>query len=127
MAGSRAIIPTRCNIGAAELSRRRVVAIVLTGATAVVAVALLAAGLPHLARIGLWPFAAGAGVSWLQVTRRFCVRFGAQGVENFGPLGAEIPVDPAQRAADARRATLMILEGVLAGLVVTTLFVVLPL
>lgn len=94
-------------------------AIALTIVTAVVAVAMVGAGVPALARLLVWPVATGAAVCWLQVTRRFCVRFGASGVENFGPVGGEISVDPAQRAADARKAAQMILEGGLIGLLVT--------
>jgi hypothetical protein len=119
VAASRTVVPQRCNIGPAEIVRRRRIAIVVTAATALVAIALLASGLPHVARLVIWPLATGAAVCWLQVMGRFCVRFGAAGVENFGALGGEIRVDPAQRAADARKAAQMILEGALIGLLAT--------
>jgi hypothetical protein len=115
----RAVVPERCNIGQAEIERRRRIAIALTILTAVVAVAMVASSTPQVARLAIWPLATGAAVCWLQVFRRFCVRFGASGVENFGALGGEIQVDPAQRAADARKAAQMILEGALIALAPT--------
>ncbi|HYL40046.1 MAG TPA: hypothetical protein VET90_01945 [Candidatus Binatus sp.] len=117
----------RCNIGEAEIARRRRTAVVLSGVTAAVAVALVGLSVPHLARLALWPFAAAAGVTWLQVTNRFCVAFGAAGLENFGPLGAEHRVAVELAAADRRRAMRLTLEGAFAGLLVTLLLVVLPL
>jgi hypothetical protein len=116
-----------CNIGDAEVERRRRMAIALTIAGAILAAALLALAVPHLARLLLFPVAAAAGVTWLQVTNRFCVAFGAAGLENFGPLGAERHVADEQAAADRRRAARLTLEGVVIGLVVTLALVVLPL
>jgi len=119
-------IGPRCNIGPDELARRRRSAIVFTGVAAVIAVALVALHVPPLVRLSIFPFAAGAAVTWLQVVHRFCVAFGALGVENFGRLGQEHGVDPGQRAADRRRATQLILEGSLIGAVVAFAMAVLP-
>jgi hypothetical protein len=124
---NRTLDVVRCNIGTAELQRRRWIAVALSVATVVLAIGLVASHVPALARVIVWPFAAGAAVTWLQVTRRFCVQYGARGLENFGPLGAERPVDPRQRAADARRAALMIGEGILAGALATLVLIALPL
>ncbi|HEY2916836.1 MAG TPA: hypothetical protein VGI98_06440 [Candidatus Limnocylindrales bacterium] len=117
----------RCNIGAAELRRRRWIAVVLTIASIALAALLVASGIPHLFRIALWPLTAGAAVTWLQVARRFCVRFGLTGVENFGPLGEERQVAPEQLEVDQRRARELIGEGILAGLLAAVAFVNLPL
>jgi hypothetical protein len=119
-------IGSRCNIGPAEIARRRRSAIVLTGVAAAVAVVLVAGGLPQIARLALWPFAAGAAVTWLQVVHRFCVAFGALGIENFGRLGEEHGVDPVQRDADRRRAAQLILEGSVVGAVLTLALLLLP-
>jgi predicted nucleic acid-binding Zn ribbon protein len=116
----------RCNIGDAEVARRRRFAILTTAAGLILAVALVALAAPHVARLLLLPVAAGAGVGWLQVTQRFCVAFGTSGLENFGALGSEQRVADEQAAADRRRALTLILQGVLAGLVVTIVFAVLP-
>ena len=124
---NRAIGGPRCNIGPAELARRRWIAIVMTAATVALAIWLLACGAPAAARLTVWPFATASAVTWLQVVRRFCVRYGAQGLENLGTIGEERPVDPRLRNADLRRAAAMIGEGILIGLVATIAFVSLPL
>jgi len=116
----------RCNIGPAEVARRRRVAVALSIATAIVGVAVVASDVPHPVRLMVWPFAAAAGVTWLQVIRRFCVRFGVGGLENFGRLGQERRVAAGQLAADRRRALELIGEGCLLGLLVTLAVVAIP-
>jgi hypothetical protein len=59
----------RCNIGPAEIARRRRLAIVLTVMTVLIVAALLAAGVPTPGRLAVFPFAAAVGVTWLQVNR----------------------------------------------------------
>lgn len=119
--------PGVCNIGPEEIARRRRSAVLGTIAAAVIAGGLLALHVPPMARIALWPFAAGAAVGWLQVTRRFCVAFGAMGVLNFGRTGSVVGApDAAARAADRRTALRMILEGASYGLLVAAAFVLLP-
>jgi hypothetical protein len=121
------VIPgQRCNIGPDEIARRRSLAIALAMVTVVVGVGLVATHAPAVARLVMWPLATAATVTWLQVVRRFCVRFGALGLENFGRLGSEQRVDPRTRAADARRAAEMILEGIVVGVLVTAAFLWLP-
>ena len=120
-------IGPRCNIGPAEIGRRRRSAIVFTIVAALVAVALIAADVPPAGRLVLFLFATGAAINWLQVVHRFCVAFGALGIENFGRLGEETKVDRAQRAADRRRVVQLVLEGSLIGAVVTLPFVIAPL
>ena len=119
--------PGACNIGPAEIARRRRAAIGATVIAAIVGVVILAAGWPLPARLGLLPFAAAAAVNWLQVTRRFCVGFGAAGILNFGDLGSTLRVDDAEaRSADRRTARRMIVEGLLYGALVTLAFWLLP-
>jgi hypothetical protein len=119
-------IGPRCNIGPAEIARRRRSAIVFTIVAALVAVALVGLEAPTVGRLAVWPFATAAAVTWLQVVHRFCVAFGALGVENFGRLGNEVEVDPAQRAADRHGVVQLVLEGSLIGAVVTLALVVAP-
>jgi hypothetical protein len=121
----RSIAP-RCNIGPEEIARRRRSALVATIMTALVAVALVALSAPPAVRLLIWPLATAAAVTWLQVVNRFCVAFGALGLENFGRLGDEVHVDRHQRSADRRRALQLILEGALIGLVVALLLVAIP-
>jgi hypothetical protein len=118
-------IGPRCNIGPAEIARRRLFAYLSTAATIMIAAGLVWLA-PPPARLLLWPVAAGAAVAWLQVTRRFCVAFGALGVENFGRLGSEARVDPSVREADRRQAVRTIIEAALIGLVPTLALVALP-
>ena len=119
-------IGPRCNIGLDEIARRRRSAIVFTTVTALVASLLVALDAPTLGRLLLFPFAAGAVINWLQVVHRFCVAFGALGIENFGPIGSEVKVDTAQRATDRRRVTQLLLEGSLVGATITLVLLVAP-
>jgi hypothetical protein len=116
-----------CNIGPAEISRRRRSALALTALAVVVAVALVAGGAALPARALLFPFAAAAAVTWLQVVRRFCVAFGMVGIRNFGALGATESVGEREaRVADRRAASRLIAEGSIYGLVVTAAVMLLP-
>src|SRR4026209_2741693 len=109
---NRAIEGPRCNIGTAELARRRWTAGAVTAGTVAVGIWLLVSGTPALARLALWPLATASAVTWLQGVRRVCVRYGAQGLENLGSMGQQRPVDPRERQADQRRAAAMIAEGI---------------
>lgn len=116
-----------CNIGPAELARRRRSAVALTAIALIVAGVLIASGIPAVGRVLLLPLATAAAVSWMQVIRRFCVGFGVIGIRNFGALGGGESVgDAAARAADRRTALKMIAEGSLYGLLVTVAVVLLP-
>ena len=116
----------RCNIGPAEIARRRVIAWVLTAVAAAVSILFLAIDTPPAARLLVWPFSTAAAVTWLQVFHRFCVHFGFFGLENLGRPGDHERVDPGIRAADRRRALEIILEGGLLGLAVAFVLVALP-
>jgi hypothetical protein len=120
--------PGACNIGPEEIARRRRSAIVASAGTLGVAAAMVILGVPPVLRLLIAPFAAGAAVAWLQVTRRFCVAFGTMGVRNFGPLGAQVRVqDEAARSADRRRAFIMISQAVAVGIAIAAAFALLPL
>jgi hypothetical protein len=119
-------IRTRCNIGPPEVERRRRSAIAFTALAVLVALALLALDVPTAARLAIFPFAAAAAVTWLQVAHRFCVAFAVLGIENFGALGDEEKADPAFRAIDRRRLAQLALEGSAIGAAATLLFVIVP-
>src|SRR5476651_2279193 len=79
--------PGVCNIGPAEIARRRRAGHVGLGAAIVLLVVLVAIGAPPLARFVIaLPAAIGAS-GYLQAWLRFCAGFGSRGVFNFGPLG----------------------------------------
>lgn len=119
-------IRPRCNIGPAEIERRRRSGIVISVLAALVAAALFALHVPAPARLAIFPFATAAAVTWLQVVHRFCVAFAALGIQNFNNLGEEERIDPAMRAVDRRRLAQLLLEGSAIGAAVTLLFIVLP-
>jgi hypothetical protein len=110
--------PGTCNIGPAEIARRRRLGHVGLVVTLLLAGGLIAVDAPPLVRllfVGL--AAAGTAIDYLQVLLRFCVAFGSRGVFNFGPLGALSAVrDPAARSRDRRRAAQVVLAGLLIGL-----------
>jgi hypothetical protein len=117
---------TRCNIGPDEIARRRLVALALTVVTLMTATLLVTAHAPAGLRLLIWPLASAAAVTWLQVLFRFCVAFGALGLENFGGLGREVPVDPTLRRSDRRRALRLILLGGVIGLLVAIAVLAIP-
>ena len=122
----RQSVAPRCNIGPDEIARRRRSAITASIAFAILVFAVFALHVPPVGRLLLWPVATGVAVTWLQVVRRFCVAFGALGLQNFGRLGGQVAVDDAVRAADRRQALRMTLEGAAIGLAATMLIVVIP-
>ena len=126
MTAQRSLPFERCNIGPAEIARRRRMAILLTVLTGLMVAAIVVAQVPMLGRLAVFPFAAAVGVTWLQVIRKFCVHFGAFGLENFGELGEEHRVGPEIRQADLRQSVEMIVEGLVFGLVVTIAVLQLP-
>ena len=109
--GVPAYAPGRCNIGPAEIARRRRAAIAQSVVTAALVVGLLLIGAPPLVRLLVALPLAASLVTWEQVRRRFCVAFGFAGLLNFGPTGTVSTVgDDAARSAD-RRAALRIVAG----------------
>ena len=119
-------IGPRCNIGPAEIARRRRSAYFFTAVAIAVAAILIAIQAPPAARLALFPFAAGAAVNWAQVFHRFCVAFGVFGLQNFGDLGEETKVERELRATDRRRVAQLVLEGSAIGAALTLILVVAP-
>ena len=94
--------------------------------TAIVAAVLIGLHVAPAGRLLLFPLATGTAINWLQVVHRFCVAFGAIGIENFGRIGEEVKVDAAQVASDRRRVVQLLIEGSVIGAVVTAALVALP-
>jgi hypothetical protein len=119
--------PRACNIGPAEIARRRRAGIagLLTAAT--LAVLMLIAGTDPLLR---WIVAVPLYVGLLglvQARLRFCVAFGMAGVENFGALGGQRRVgDRGTASADRRRAIVIAVAVALVALAITALLVAIP-
>ncbi len=126
--GGSAYQPGVCNIGPAEIARRRRAGHVGLGATVILGGGLVAVGAPPLVRLLLALPAAVAASGYLQARLCFCAGFGSRGVFNFGPLGQTEQVqDNAAHARDRARANQIGLASLAIGLVVGALAVVLPL
>ena len=91
--------PGICNIGPAEIARRRRAGNVGLGAAVAVLAGLVAVDAPRLSRLLVALPAAVSASGYLQARFRFCAGFGSRGIYNFGEVGQTIQVDD----ADARR------------------------
>lgn len=95
--------PGVCNIGPAEIRRRRMAGHVGTLVTAAGFIGLVALDAPPIARLILILPAAGAASGYLQARLKFCAGFGARGVFNFGSLGTWTTVTDRDALARDRR------------------------
>lgn len=121
--------PGACNIGPEEISYRRQSGVVALAITAVLAIALVATGVPSWLRLLVFLPLASALVSFEQARRHFCAGFAMAGIRNFGTrehgLGQSVE-DAAARAIDRRAALIMFGYCALAAAIVTVLFVLAP-
>ncbi len=119
--------PGVCNIGPAEIARRRrfghaglIVSIVLFAA-------LVAIGPPHWTRLALVLTAGGSASGYLQAWFHFCAGFGSQGVYNFGPTGTVRQVaDADARASDRRRSLEIGIASLAIGVILGAAATLLP-
>ncbi len=117
-------VPGVCNIGRAEITRRRRV-----GWFGLAATAILFGGLVALDANRWWMLlvflpAAMAASGFLQAHFGFCAGFSRAGVFNFGPVGqTERVADDEARTADRRRGNQILLYSILIGAAVTVLAV----
>jgi hypothetical protein len=120
-------VPGVCNIGPAEIARRRRAGHAGLAVSAVLLAALFVLGAPHWARLLLIVPAGGSAVGYLQARLRFCAGFGSQGVFNFGPLGTtERVVDRHARARDRFKSLQIGLASLAIGLAVGVVAALLP-
>jgi hypothetical protein len=120
--------PGVCNIGPAEISRRRRAGHIGLIVTVVLFLVLVALHVPPVVRLIVGLPAAGAASGYLQAAFKFCAGFASQGVFNFGQLGqTHEVVDPEARARDRRRANQILLGSLIVGVVAAVVAAVLPL
>jgi hypothetical protein len=120
--------PGVCNIGPAEIARRRRAGHTGLVATVALLAVLVAIDAPPLARLVLVIPATIAASGYLQARFKFCAGFGGAGVFNFGDVGAtETVVDETARAADRRKAGRIGLASFAIGSAVAIAAVLLPL
>jgi hypothetical protein len=119
--------PGACNIGPAEIARRRrgghVGLVASVGLFAVLV--LVDAPAPARLLVALPAIAAASG--YLQARFHFCAGFGSRGVYNFGEVGPMIEVvDPEARARDRARARQIGFASVAIGVAVGVIAALLP-
>ncbi len=119
--------PGTCNIGPAEIARRRRAGHVGLGAAIVLLAGLVAIGAPPPVRLLVALPAAAAASGYLQARFRFCAGFGSRGIYNFGELGQTLQVEDVEaRRRDRARATQIGLASVAIGVAVGLVAVGLP-
>jgi len=116
-----------CNIGPAEIARRRRAGhIGLVAAIALFAI-LVAIGAPPVARLLVAIPAIMSASGYLQAYLKFCAGFGSRGILNFGEVGTTTQVqDAAARALDKARANRIGLASVAIGVLVGIVAAILP-
>lgn len=98
--------PGICNIGPAEIARRRQAGHIALVATIVLFAVLVAIDAPPLARLVVALPAAASASGYLQAWLKFCAGFASRGIFNFGRLGQTAQVvDADARRRDRTRAT----------------------
>lgn len=120
--------PGVCNIGPAEIRQRRLTGWI--GAAFAVAFLVLAFALrwPAPLRLIVVIPVALAATGFLQAAFHFCVRFGTQGLFNFGEVGTQEAVHEAEyRRKDQRKALLIAGLSGLIGVVVAVGAFLIPL
>ena len=120
--------PGVCNIGPAEIARRRRAGHVGLVVSLLVLGLLVIVDAPPLFRLIIALPVAAAASGYLQAWLKFCAGFGSRGVFNFGPVGATQDVaDPEARRLDKARSRRIGLVSVAIGAVVGAVAVALPL
>jgi hypothetical protein len=116
-----------CNIGPAEITRRRRFGHIASVATVVLFLALVALAVPSIVRFIVALPAAVAAACYLEAALKFCIGFGWLGLFNFGAHGStEHVAQAAARASDRRRAFRLSLLTAVIGVAVGIVAVVLP-
>jgi hypothetical protein len=119
--------PGVCNIGPAEIARRRRAGHVGLAATIGLLVGLILVRAPRRARLVVALPGAVAASGYLQAHFRFCAGFGSQGVYNFDGLGSVIETtDATARARDRATAMRIGLAGAAIGAIVGVAAAVAP-
>jgi ferric-dicitrate binding protein FerR (iron transport regulator) len=119
--------PGVCNIGPAEIARRRRAGHVGLVATVVVLAALILIDAPPAMRLLATLPAAAAASGYLQARLKFCAGFGSRGIFNFGSLGASTNVvDDEARALDRRRSRQISAWALAIGVVVGVVAALVP-
>jgi hypothetical protein len=94
-----------CNIGPAEIARRRRAGHIGLAAALVLLAVLVAVDAPNWTRLVIAIPTIVSASGYIQARLRFCAGFGSRGIFNFGEVGPTVRVaDDADRARDRARA-----------------------
>ncbi len=105
-----------CNIGPAEIARRRAVGWIGVAVAVALLAALMWAGVDRWWRLTVFLPATMAASGFLQARFRFCVGFARMGISNFGELGQTQAVESdAARSADRATGTRLTLYATVIG------------
>jgi hypothetical protein len=119
--------PGVCNIGPAEIRRRRLTGHVGLAATLALFAALVVLDAPTVARLLVALPATLSASGYLQARMRFCANYGWRGIFNLGQIGDDRQVDDrAARAADRRVALRIGLGSLAIGLAASIIALLLP-
>jgi len=120
MATKQEYIPGICNIGPAEINKRRQSGWLGLGATILLWIVFWFFRVPAIWRLLLFFPAALSAIGFLQAVLHFCAGFGMLGVFNFGSeVGKTETVEQAEfRHKDQRKALQIILYSVTIGIAI---------
>jgi len=119
--------PGICNIGPAEIARRRRAGHIGLVATIALFAILVLVSAPPLARLVLIIPAAVSASGYLQAYLKFCAGFGSRGIFNFDEVGTtEQVADAAARGLDKAKVNRIGLASFAIGIAVALVAVVLP-
>jgi fatty acid desaturase len=118
--------PGVCNIGPAEIRQRRMSGYLGAAVAVVFLVLAFALGWSAWVRLLVALPVALAATGFLQAAFHFCVRFGTQGLFNFGDLGTQEAVHETEyRRKDQRKALLIVgLTALIAAVVAIAAFLI---
>lgn len=121
-------IPGTCNLGAGEISRRRMVAAIGFVLSLSAFTAFVTTSASRETRFAIFIPLFVMTIGWVQSRKKFCLAYGLTGTFNFGKMGQISRVaNPADRAADRRTALAIFGQSALYAAALTLLVVALPL
>jgi len=120
--------PGVCNIGPAEIRQRRLSGYIGLAVAVIFLVVAFALGWAAPWRLFVFLPATLSATGFLQGAFHFCVRFGTQGLFNFGELGKQEAVYEAEyRRKDQRKAVQIVVLSVVIGAAVAIIAFLIPL
>ena len=112
--------PGSCNIGGAEVLRRRNAGILNAVIAVLAATFFLTSHTSLTVRALIFFPILGAAIGWFQTKRKFCLAYGFMGTFNFGHLGSVTKIeDGKERKADQARALKTIGQAVAVSIALT--------